>query len=217
MPVREHKRFSSGRRIASAVMAACALVVAIAVPLWLTAPAQPDDGSFIPGASDIQSDALQAGGQAGPGQPSDEEATPLIVSDGEDGIAAEHEAGVVLVQLADGVTAEDLSASLAQVGCVRDANVDEGDVVLGYVELPLADGVSVTEAMDKLQSVSVVQAAQPNYVYHVADGGSSDLAAAVSVDLVTMVTQAVTSTTTTTSTAPNGTSIPSKRPKLGIS
>lgn len=177
---REHKRGRAGlRRVAAALVALvlCAVLAAVFalphIPIGKEASAALD--------SLAQAVNLDAGrqllGVSQPG-PDDLAAGDDADADEEDAEAA-YEPGVVLVQLADGVSVDDLNAALAQLDCVLDVNVTEEDVMLGFVELPLAEGFDVAEALAQLQELSAVGDVQPNFVYYLQDDGSGDLVAGV--------------------------------------
>lgn len=80
-----------------------------------------------------------------------------------------YEPGVVLVRLRDGVTVAQFNESLASLDYIATEKVSEDDVALGYVELELADGVSVKDAETRIAAEGVVAAAQPNYRYSLTD------------------------------------------------
>lgn len=97
-----------------------------------------------------------------------------VISDGEDGIAAEHEAGVVLVKLPEGVSADDVNETIAQFDFLASQTVSSDDTVLGWTELSLAEGANVPDAVAALQTSGLVEAAQPNYVYRLIDDRFSE-------------------------------------------
>ena len=168
------------RRRLIALGAACALVCVFAF-VWMSSPSPSAPLSQAGGAQAPDYPALwespgQAQSEAGDPAQTPGQAEIETISNGEDGIAPEHEAGIVLVQLADGATAASLSQALATLDCVQHVDLSEDDIVMGYASLPVAEGVSVLDAMKQLQALSVVRDSQPNFVYHLADdwpGGSS--------------------------------------------
>lgn len=191
---REAKR-RSGRWLAiGAVLAACAVAVALIIPLWCGPDASAPPA--FPVADSTASAPVQAGvaENASPesNAPENEGAPREIVPAGADGIGVDHEAGVVLVHLADGATAADLSASLANVDCVGDSAISEDDVMLGYVTLPLSAGVSVPEAIAQLEVLPTVRGAQPNFAYQMGDNEVPSSTASADDDLVPILMQAVT-------------------------
>ena len=95
-----------------------------------------------------------------------------IVTD--DGIESEHQGGVVVVQIAEGCTIDELNAGIKGIDCLASQTVTEGDVSLGYVKLRLADGVSVPDATEALNASAVLQGAQPNYVYRLDEADEND-------------------------------------------
>ena len=192
------------RRIAI-MAAACVLVGAFIVPLWLSAssPATSslasaeysassssaaNDGSLEPSASEAaETNQVDAGGTVGEIGPSWE--AGAVISNGEDGIAAEHEAGVVLVRVAEDASASSVNEALSKVDCVQPIEISDADINLGYVAVPLSDGVSVPDAMQQLQQLPVVKGSQPNFLYHIADdaSGSGDLTAGAIADAVDVI------------------------------
>lgn len=169
------------RRIAVTV-AACVVAGAVALPLWLSAPSSgalssptAANSTYASGYSSTSSaqSAEVENNEAAANDVSDAveviEESPSVISNGEDGIAARHEAGVVLVRVADGASIAAINEELSQVDCVQPVEITDADIMLGYVELPLAEGVSVPDAMSQLQNLPTVEDSQPNYLYHIAD------------------------------------------------
>ena len=172
---------------------ACVFVVAaiaLAVPLWLLRPADDAGQGNSPEAPQLPTaDFAMVNGEI---VEADSEALPAGVGDGErdasqlaavgviadDGITAEHEAGVVLAKLPANVSPDDFNARLANLDFLASREVSADDIALGWVELTVADGVSVPDALAQLSASGVVAGAQPNYVYRLLDDdlqpGASD-------------------------------------------
>ena len=112
--------------------------------------------------------AVNAGGAAAP-----DDAAPEP-SGGNPPDQPEYVPGEILVGLADGVTADQLNARLADLDYVATRSVSEDDVTFGYVKLQLADGVTVEDANARITSEPLIEAAQPNYVYHLQDETPED-------------------------------------------
>ena len=117
-----------------------------------------------------QSDAASAEPQAesddeASDEPSAQGAMATTLVDGR-----EAESGVVLVELADGATAAQLNERLQAIGSVNAPAIDAGEAAQDLIELHLADGVSVEEALALLaEEDDIVASSQPNYVYHALD------------------------------------------------
>lgn len=183
------------RRVAGVVVAVCAVVLAFAVPLWLNAhpavlaPSNPNPIGQTSAQSISPDETLSGNVDSAIEEPG--EALPAIISNGEDGIPIEHEAGTVLVRLVEGVSADDVNAALAQLDCVKPVSISEDDVLFGYVELPLTEGTAIPDAMEQLQKLPAVQESQPNYVYRTGDDDATGLMTAGSSDFITAVAQAI--------------------------
>ncbi len=80
-----------------------------------------------------------------------------------------YKAGTVLVGLADGVTADQASARLADFDFIATKSVADDDILYGYVKLDLVEGAEVEQAVRVLEQADFVSAAQPNYVYQLLD------------------------------------------------
>lgn len=78
----------------------------------------------------------------------------------------EYESDVVLVGLADGVTAADLEALLSETDEIATKKVAADDVASGVVTLEVAEGYSVEDAVNALLGNELIDVVQPNYVYH---------------------------------------------------
>ena len=150
-------------------IAAVCVVVAVLVSVGLAARFVPEGGSQATASRQGSQQAVVDETQRQASEPVEGEL--VTIADGSDGITLEHEAGVVMVQLAEGATAAQLSEALSQLDFVRDASLTEDDIALGYVDVPLAEGVSVPDAMQRLAQLPVVQDTQPNFVYHLVDDG----------------------------------------------
>ena len=84
----------------------------------------------------------------------------------------EYEPDVVLVELGDGVTADEVQEQLLSLDFITTGAVSDEDVSLGCIELALADGMGVEEAVGLLEALDIVESSQPNYIYHLQ--GESD-------------------------------------------
>ena len=182
-------------QLAQAV-AACLLAAIIAAPLLLFGHAQPEPSPNPNTAPTAQTqveqptnnttsdntgkspafDATGATEAAAPSYepPADPQSSPPIISHGEDGIAAEHEGGVVLVKVPEGTKLDELNEQLTDVEALESASVTSSDLTLGWAELPLADGATVPDAISQLEACGAVESAQPNYVYRLVGGASAD-------------------------------------------
>ena len=123
-----------------AVVAACFLVAVFAIPWWLSKPSPDAPVGQVPvvanrpePAEPAENNRLENRG----------EAAVQVIDDGEDGIVAEHEAGVVLAKLPEGVSADELNEAIAQLDYLAQQTITADDAVFGWVELSLAEGVAV--------------------------------------------------------------------------
>lgn len=140
------------------------------------ASARQDEGTSepTPDANDVTRDTLAVA----PSEPSDasqgdsQDSEPATSSGGDEG--AGYEDGVVLLRVADGQSAEDIDAVLAQLDCVDTKSVDDQDLSNGFVRVATSKGVSVEDAVAQLGDAGL--ASQPNYAYTLADDESSSLA-----------------------------------------
>lgn len=86
----------------------------------------------------------------------------------------EYVSGEILAGLDEGVTAEQLNEQLGSMDYVTTRSVSEDDIMLGYVRLQLAEGITVEDATTRMASEPLVKAAQPNYVYYAQDSSPED-------------------------------------------
>ena len=114
----------------------------------------------------------------------------------------EYVPGEILVGLADGVTVDQLNARLADLDYVATKSVSEDDVTFGYVQLQLADGVTVEDANARITSDPLIEAAQPNYIYHLLDDSSAASTGSLSRTSETQKGWKSQATTNTSSSAP---------------
>ena len=94
-------------------------------------------------------------------------------------VKAEHEAGVVLISLEPGYTAEELTAAINASGCTVPQAITAEDIAAGFVTLTVADGYDVEHAMVQLGMLPETSGAQPNYLYHLTDDGLEEGAGAL--------------------------------------
>ncbi len=87
----------------------------------------------------------------------------------------EYEPDVVLVSLAEGVTAAELEALLAETDEISTSAVSPDEVAEGLVTLEVAQGYSVEDAVNALLGNELIDIVQPNYVYHAMLGDQQDL------------------------------------------
>lgn len=115
----------------------------------------------------------QATGQGGSTGSSKDEAIANegSSSGGDDG--ASYEEGVVLLRVAEGQSAEDIDAALAQLDCVDTKSVDDQDLSNGFVRVATPEGVSVEDAVSHLEGFGLDS--QPNYAYTLADNENDAL------------------------------------------
>lgn len=85
-------------------------------------------------------------------------------------IAAPHEEGRVLVLLDGSATFSALAAFIDGSDILVDQQVDPDDFAFGVVELELADGATVEQAIEELSDAELFASVQPNYTYRVVDG-----------------------------------------------
>ena len=94
---------------------------------------------------------------------------PRYADSGEDtGLwdTSECRSGEVLVQVAEGVTADELNEQLSNLDFVSTSQVASDDMALGWVKLEVSEGKSLDEQISALKSTGAVSDAQPNFVYH---------------------------------------------------
>ena len=80
--------------------------------------------------------------------------------------ASQCRSGEVLVQVAEGVTVDELNEQLADLDFVSTSQVASDDVALGWVKLEVSGNESLDEQISALKSTGAVSDAQPNFVYH---------------------------------------------------
>ena len=140
-------------------------------------------------SASAESDEASVGSPLGQGEASDlgepAEASETVVVDTPAGSVsipkdaivdyggAEYEPEVVLVQPREGATGDDIVAALAEAGAVGASVVREDG---GYVELGLPAGLDVELATGLLRTLDEVDAAQPDFIYHLAADGSASTA-----------------------------------------
>jgi len=162
-----------------ALVCAAVVVVALLLPAGLQgkiAPSSPVSQVALEQASDQVTPDNQGEGSSAAVSPVDrqEPAPDSGQSGGEPPDEPEYVPGEILVGLDDGVTAEQLNAQLGGMDYVATRSVSEDDIMLGYVKLELAEGVSVEEAAARVKDEPLVKGAQPNYVYYAQDSSPDD-------------------------------------------
>ncbi len=115
----------------------------------------------------------QATGQGGSTGSSQDEAIANEGSSSGDDDGASYEEGVVLLRVAEGQSAEDIDAALAQLDCVDTKSVDDQDLSNGFVRVATSEGVSVEDAVSQLEGFGLDS--QPNYAYTLADDENDTL------------------------------------------
>lgn len=123
-----------------------------------------DSATLDTNSADQDTQATEPSGSSGSSQ-DDANANEGSSSGGDDG--ASYEKGVVLLRVAEGQSAEDIDAVLAQLDCVDTKSVDDQDLSNGFVRVATSEGVSVEDAVSQLESVGLES--QPNYAYTQAD------------------------------------------------
>ena len=165
MAMRENSRKKPKAALAASV-SGIAIVAALLVLLWLPnatpiVPDGPDSGDAVTSGQSQTSDsdfiitdgAIAAREQASASELIAQQPEPdpgsasSIISSGEDGITAEHEAGVVVVQLDEGADATAVTRALAQLSELDSPVVTSDDIVAGYAALPVAANSNVKAAM----------------------------------------------------------------------
>ena len=93
---------------------------------------------------------------------------------------APHENGIVLASVPAGTTRDELDSLLADADYVDASEVTDDELARGLVSLRITDGTPVADASADLAAVPGVEAAQPNYIYTLAEDedpeSSADLA-----------------------------------------
>ena len=154
------------KRNAIALICMALVALAVFVPAQLAgllSPARP--------VSDVA--AEQVGDSNGHGSPGSQPGASADVPDDsadESGNAAggsasakpEYMPGEMLVGLSDGATVDQLNARLAELDYVATKAVSEDDVSFGFVKLELAQGVDVSDAMERIAREDVVASAEPS-------------------------------------------------------
>ena len=115
----------------------------------------------------------QATGQGGSTGSSQDEAIANEGSSSGDDDGVSYEEGVVLLRVAEGQSAEDIDAALAQLDCVDTKSVDDQDLSNGFVRVATSEGVSVEDAVSQLEGFGLDS--QPNYAYTLADDENDTL------------------------------------------
>lgn len=144
-------------------------------------------GSSETAPSEASSDGATTDGGAttGDGATSDGSFDGEVSGGTGDAPHVDYEPGVALIQVKEGVTAEQVDAVLASTPGVATTDVSPDEVASGLVKVELAAGTSVSDAVSSLEkSPDVVDGAQPNYAYYVMDdtsgGGTVTLEEALS-------------------------------------
>ena len=174
----KNPRYKNGvwPRTIAGLMAACAVVllVVFAAPNAMPLKGSLPTPAFEEGGGKVSADWEQARSDG-----------PQQVESLADG--ADYVPGSVLVELDAGTTVEDLNKKISQLDYIATEHVAEGDVVFGYVELALADGVHVEDALSRISAEGFASAAQPNYIYHMLEdsgSGASNTATKLSAGVV---------------------------------
>ena len=173
----------------NAIALICASVLAVALLLPAVFSGVPNPASPVVNTATTQSKtANDQGKNSSADNPSTNNAT--TASNGSEGeneaggetaggspsARPEYVPGEMLVKLGDGVTVGQLNDRLAELDYVATKSISEEDVTLGYVELKLAEGVSVEDATARVADEKLIGAAQPNYIYYLQDESPADRA-----------------------------------------
>ena len=175
-------RMSRGLAAVAAAIAVCALIVAVAVIALPSAPGSLGGDSRFNEVTPADLDTRGQSESAAPAsvpEPAYLTATAEVSEEDVPELVGDYESSVVLVQLANGWTADELNRALSHANSVQHVSITDEDLELGFAALSLADGYDVAHAIAELQQLPAVDAAQPNYLYELADdsfGQSSDLA-----------------------------------------
>lgn len=145
------------------------------------ASSNPSDTSTDASTTASTTDDAASDANAATDVPPEEDASADASGDG----AGPYETGVALIQVKDGVTADQVNAMLATMDEITTKAVTDEEVASGLVKVELAAGVSVEDAVSHLeQNADIVDGAQPNYRYVLMDdevvGDGADLQAATS-------------------------------------
>lgn len=155
----------------AALASLCVVVVTVAVAVGITMQprqnvqqASPQASTPVENTQDNASGTAQPTGEEQPAQ-TQEWTVPegVIVPDYS---ASEYVAKELLATPAEGVTATQIADFLGATVI---------DDTSGFVQLSLPDGLSLEQATVKLQVEGLVDAAQPNYVYHTQENEALDL------------------------------------------
>lgn len=165
------------KRFVVATVAAAFVAGVLVMPLWFSgAPeAAPEAATPLQGQDAAAKQTAQTGSAA------DEPTFDVASEPDEGGAIGEHEAGVVLVELPDGLSADELNAALAREDCLAAPYVTQDDVELGWASLPLAADADVQAAARRLEEDGLAESAQPNYVYRLEAGEGRLSAGALSI------------------------------------
>ena len=148
-------------------------------------------------ADETQRTADQAAGQLADQQANQSDGQGHNIVIDPQPIEAEHDPDTVIVGIADGVTLDQVNERLATLDYVATKSVSEDDVFYGYMQLDLAEGVRVEDAVARLEVADFTSAAQPNYIYHLMDTVDSDDATLQSATIAGGLSATLTALTTT--------------------
>ena len=156
----------------------CASMIAVALMLPLGLQGKVDPSKPISGIAITQADnsSDQAGNLAAPDAAP---AAPVATNDQASGNppdGSDYVSDVILVGLADDVTIDQLNARLHELDYIATEAISADDVMHGYVQLQLAEDMSVEEAMARIESEAFVKAVQPNFIYYAQDASPEDAA-----------------------------------------
>lgn len=107
---------------------------------------------------------------ATPGGPGGPAAAPFVIPEG-----VRYEPDVVLVQLREGTSEQEVMDLLVGSATLGERTIGADELASGLLELPVAEGSSVEDAVRELQAAAPVAAAQPNYLYYALLGDEGDL------------------------------------------
>ena len=153
----------------NAIAIACAAVIALVLvlPLGLA-------GLLRPQAAVTNQGATQDSGQSASAQAvvPEQQETPAEASSDSSGNPPdepEYIPGVVLVGISDDASIDQVNERLQQLDYVATKSISEEELLYGYAEITLAEGVEVDDAVALLEAEDFATASQPNYVYHLLD------------------------------------------------
>ncbi len=167
-------RMSRGLAAVAAAIAVCALIVAVAVIALPSAPGSLGGDSRFNEVTPADLDTRGQSESAAPAsvpEPAYLTATAEVSEEDVPELVGDYESSVVLVQLANGWTADELNRALSHANSVQHVSITDEDLELGFAALSLADGYDVAHAIAELQQLPAVDAAQPNYLYRLTDDG----------------------------------------------